>query len=116
LAGFLQIILSPLAGRSDSFVKDFGHFIELLKSVNLRGLDILVSFDVISLFTNVPVYEALQVIRSRLDNDNNLAELSVMGFWMSARGPRTFKGTTDSNSRRMEWQWVVPFVPIVSNI
>jgi hypothetical protein len=78
LAGFLQIILSPQAGKSDSFVKDSGHFIELLKSVNLRGQDILVSFDVVNLFTNVPVYEAHQVIRSRLDNDNKLAERSVM--------------------------------------
>jgi hypothetical protein len=35
LAGFLHKILSPLAGRSESFVKNSGHFIQLLKPVNL---------------------------------------------------------------------------------
>ncbi|PNF20028.1 hypothetical protein B7P43_G05946 [Cryptotermes secundus] len=78
LAGFLQEIRSLLAGRSGSFVKNSGHFIELLKSVNLRRKDKLACFDVVSLFTNVPVDEALQVIRSRLNNHNTLAERSVL--------------------------------------
>jgi hypothetical protein len=33
---------------------------------------------VVSLFTNVPVDEDLKVIRSRFDNDNTLAEPSVL--------------------------------------
>jgi hypothetical protein len=48
-----------------------------LKSVNLQSLDNLISFDV-SLFTNVPVNEALQVIRNKLHNDDILAERSVL--------------------------------------
>jgi hypothetical protein len=48
-----------------------------LKSVNLQSLDTLVSFDVVSLFTNVPVDKALQVIRNKLHN-NTLAEWSVL--------------------------------------
>jgi hypothetical protein len=48
-----------------------------LKSVNLLGQDFLVSFDVVSLFTNIPVYGAFLVIRIRLDN-NTLAEPSVL--------------------------------------
>ncbi|XP_023702099.1 uncharacterized protein LOC111861618 [Cryptotermes secundus] len=49
LAGFLQEILSPLASRSGIFVKNSGHFIELLMSVNLRRQDMLASFNVVSL-------------------------------------------------------------------
>jgi hypothetical protein len=41
LAGFLHKILSPFAGKSESFVKNSGHFIQLLKSVNLQSLDTL---------------------------------------------------------------------------
>jgi hypothetical protein len=73
LVGFLQTIPSPLAGKSESFVKIAGHFIQLLKSANLQSLDTLVSFDVVSLLTNVPLNEALKVIRNKFNNDDTLA-------------------------------------------
>jgi hypothetical protein len=114
LTGFLNNILSPLAGRSDSFVKNYGHFIKLLKLVNLRGQEILVTFDVVSLFTNIPVYEALLVFRNRLDNDNTLAELSVLNMEAIMELLDGCLRTTDSNSRRIEWQWVVPFVSLLA--
>jgi hypothetical protein len=50
----------------------------LLKSVNLSSLDTLVSFDVVSLFTNAPVDKALQIIWNKLHNDDKLVELSVL--------------------------------------
>jgi hypothetical protein len=78
LAGFIHKILSPLAGKSESFVKNSGHFVQLLKSVNLRSSDTLLSFHVVSLFTDVPVDEALEVIRDKLNNDGTLTELSAL--------------------------------------
>jgi hypothetical protein len=50
----------------------------MLKSVNLQSPDTLISFDDDSIFTNVPIEEALQVIRNKLHNDNTLAEQSVL--------------------------------------
>jgi hypothetical protein len=67
-----------LVGKSQSFVKNSGHFIELLKPISVHLLDILASFHVISLFTNVPVDEALQVIRNKLQNDHALTERSSL--------------------------------------
>jgi hypothetical protein len=52
-----------------------GYFAQLSKSVHLQSADTLVSFNAISLFTNVPVDEALQVI---IHNDDSLAEWSVL--------------------------------------
>jgi hypothetical protein len=62
---------NALAGKSESFVKNLGHFIES------QSPDTLISFD-ISLFTNVPVNEALQVISNKLHNDDTLAERSAL--------------------------------------
>jgi hypothetical protein len=51
-----------------------------LKSVKFQNVDTLVSFDVVSLFSNVPVDEGLKIIRNKLHNDNTSAELSVLQF------------------------------------
>jgi hypothetical protein len=67
-----------LTGKSESFVKNWGHFVQLLKSVNLQSSDTLISFDVVSIFTNAPIDEALRVIKNKLHNDDALAERSVM--------------------------------------
>jgi hypothetical protein len=56
LAGFL---MGRLVGKSESFVKTSGHFVQLLKSINLQSLDTPFCQDV-SLFSNVPVEETLQ--------------------------------------------------------
>jgi hypothetical protein len=50
-------------------VKNSGHFIQLLKPIGLQDQDILVSFDVVVLFTNVPVEESLQIIKTKIDTD-----------------------------------------------
>jgi hypothetical protein len=77
LAGFLHKILSPLPGKSESFVKNLDHFVQLLKSVNLQYIDTLGSFDV-SLLTNVPFHETFQVISNKFHNNVTLAEWSAL--------------------------------------
>jgi hypothetical protein len=75
LADFLPKILGPLVGSTDSFMKNSEHFIKLIQDINLQNEDYLVSFD-ITLFTNAPVEEVLQIIRNRLSTDPSFPELT----------------------------------------
>jgi hypothetical protein len=48
-------------------MKKSQHFIKSIQDINLQNEDYLLSFGVVRLFTNVPVEEALQVMRNRLN-------------------------------------------------
>ena len=50
----------------------------MLKYINFENDDRLVSFDVESLYTNVPVDEALYVIKSELAKDQNLQSRTTL--------------------------------------
>ena len=58
------------------FVKPLNskHFPETMREITIGEDELLVSFDVSSLFTNVPIGEAVQVIQAKLREDDSLAE------------------------------------------
>ena len=87
LAKFLAAKLRPLVGQTESFVKDSASFIEDLKRVNLEPEDILVSFDVVSLYTCIPINEAMAVINKLTDPDTaKLVELCLTSTFFSFEG------------------------------
>lgn len=59
LAKYLTRLLQPFVGQTESFIKNSAHFVEKLGNITLRPNDIILSFDVVSLFTMVPVDESL---------------------------------------------------------
>ena len=58
LAKYLAEILKPLVENSEHHVVNSKEFISKIEQTTLDEDEILVSFDVVSLFTNVPVDEA----------------------------------------------------------
>ena len=68
LAKHVAGVLQPLVGNTPSFVKDSVHFRDIVKSIRLEPGDIMVSFDVESLFTNVPLKDCLEVIKGKLSD------------------------------------------------
>ena len=72
LAKYLAEILKPLVGKSEQHVVNSKEFITKIEQTKLDEDEILVRFDVVSLFTNVPVDEARNIAKERLLLDNTL--------------------------------------------
>ncbi|XP_067664187.1 uncharacterized protein [Haliotis asinina] len=65
-AQHLTKVLAPLGKTADSYISDSTDFCEKLKTVENPGK--IVSYDVVDLFTSVPINETLHILRNRLDN------------------------------------------------
>ena len=78
LSAFLANILSPLTGNSDFRVTNSAHFASIISSEKIQDNEIMVSFDVESLFTNVPIEGAVQAARRKLESDPGLADCTTL--------------------------------------
>jgi hypothetical protein len=86
LAKLLTEKLKPLYGHTQSFIKD-SHFIQNIKSTKVNEAYILVSFDVVSLYTKIPLNDAINVIRRLTDNETtNLVEVCLKYTYYSFGG------------------------------
>ena len=74
LSKFLAQILSPLVGRTNSHASNSLEFASFIRTQRLMEDELLVSFDVVSLFMCVPVDLAVEVAQRRLDNDETLSD------------------------------------------
>ena len=78
LAKKLAQILTPLAGKTDSYVKNSSDFVQKVKEAGAQEGEKMVSFDVVSLFTKVPVEDALQAIAMLLTKDDTLEDRTAI--------------------------------------
>ena len=68
----LARILKPLVGNSSHHVNNSKEFAEEIRNIKLERWECLTSFDVTTLYTSIPVAEAIEVIKGRLEQDTEL--------------------------------------------
>ena len=73
LFGFVGY-LEKMVGNTINTVKKSCHFAEFVRGKTLKADQVLVSFDVVSLFTNIPVDLAIKVVTKRLRQDATLLQ------------------------------------------
>ncbi len=83
LSRYLSDILSPLLGQTSLTVRNSAEFVECLNGTVWRPGDVMISCDVVSLFTKIPVQRALHIVEERITNDSsfgNRTNLSIENF------------------------------------
>ncbi|XP_075975703.1 uncharacterized protein LOC142976300 [Anticarsia gemmatalis] len=78
LAKHIASVLQPLTGKTASFVKDSRHFVDIIKTMRVEPDEVMVSFDVESLFTNVPIQDCLDVVEMKLRENGLSSEYVVL--------------------------------------
>ena len=66
ISQFVDHFIQPLVPNLRSYIKDSGHFLNLLNDVKLPKNIILCTLDVTSLYTNIPNEEGIQAVKKSL--------------------------------------------------
>ena len=122
LAKRLARIIQPTVGKTSSYVKNSSHLVSILKDVKTETTDILVSFDVKSVFTSVPVGEACMAVEKRLEEDGDLENRSEMSPKEIAALAKTCLETTYFSQNGKYFQQTEgasmgsPLSPVIANL
>ena len=118
LSKYIASVISPLAGKTSSHVLNSKHFVGMMKDVHVKAEEALVSFDVTSLFTNVPINEAVDVIHRKLteEEEEDLVERTplpaerITELLQLCLSQPTSATTVNSMSRGRAQPWAPPSV------
>ena len=78
IAKELSRILKPLVGRSTHHVRNNQDFIQSIQDITREEEDCMMSFDVKSLFTSIPIQPTLNIIKKLLEEDTSLHQRTTM--------------------------------------
>ena len=78
LARRLSGLLRPLVGSSGRILRNTNDLVDTMKDISLDANEMLVSYDVKSLFTSIPVEESIGIIERKLRDDETLNDRTTM--------------------------------------
>ena len=62
ISSFADSLLQPIAQKQESYIKDTTHFINFIDNTPLPDGAVLATFDICSLYTNIPQEEGIEVV------------------------------------------------------
>lgn len=80
LAKFLKNILNNIVNKSNSYIKDSWHFKEKIKNVEIPENYKIISLDVVSLYTNIPIELALKLIEGKWGEIKKFTDIPLDEF------------------------------------
>ena len=78
ISGYLTRILSPVVGNTDFTVKNSCEFADFIRDKILNACLELVSFNIVSLFSKIPVDLTIRVAEERLREDASLGQITSL--------------------------------------
>ena len=99
VARYLSELLSPL-GKSNYTVDSTKEFVERIKTLRIPNDHVMISFDVVSLFTNVPLNRTIEIILKKVYDDKLIRtkikrdEMRELLILCTQGVPFTFNGET----------------------
>ena len=80
LSKFLKNILQNIINKNNHYIKDSVDFKEKIKNICLPKDYLLISLDVVSLYTNIPLTLAKEVIRKKWDEIKKFTDIPLLEF------------------------------------
>lgn len=74
IAEYLDTILFPLVENIPHHIKNSMDFTTKIRQIKLEAEETMVSYDITSLFTCIPIGDAVQAVKRKLLQDGNLTE------------------------------------------
>ena len=114
ISGYLSRILSPVVGNTDYTRGNSCEFADFMRDKILNACEELVSFDVVSLFTKIPVDLAVKVAEERLREDASLRQRTSLPWrtfficCLFASKPRNLYTTAPAINGFLVQLWVRP--------
>ena len=121
-AKFLAKIMKPLVGLNSHHIVNSEDFVNKIAELEVPPGQKLVSYDVSSLFTSIPINEAIPVVRAKLESDQSLqdrcpldiAQLSVLLEMCLSGTYFTFQG--EFYKQKKGAAMGSPISPVVANL